>query len=259
MCRGGQSVLRVFRETFAMAKRDETTLMGDSDKAFPVTSWTLILSAGEQQKVKETLYGLYWRPLYSLLRHRGFSNEDAKEYTQDFLAQILLGTEFFSKVDRSRNKKFRSFLIKVCLNYVHGKLRKKRERHLDEEMIEVEEPCTPDMNGAARVFDYEWGVAILQRVLADVEAQCVREGFQLHWWVFRERVLIPARDDVPPPSISEVCQKYGIPSDGQASNMIVTVKRRFKKTLIRCLGNCTDSPEGWREQLDDFFDIFSQE
>jgi len=242
-----------------MAKRDETTLMGDGDKTFPVTSWTLILSAGEQKKVKEMLYGLYWRPLYRLLRQRKFSNEDAKEYTQDFLTQILLGTEFFSKVDRSRNKRFRSFLIKVFLNYVYGKLRKKRERQLDEEVIDVDEIGTRDMNGAARVFDHEWGVAILDRVLGDLETQCVRDGLQLHWSVFRERVLNPARDDVPPPSISEVCQKYGIPSASQASNMIVAVKRRFRKTLIRCLGSCTNSSEGWQEQLDDFIDIFSQE
>ncbi len=242
-----------------MRKIDETTLMGDGDRRFPVTSWTLILGAKEQKKIRETLYDLYWRPLYCLLRRRGFSNDDAKEHTQDFLTQILLGREFISKVDRRKGKKFRSFLVKAFLNHVHGRLRKKREHRLDDECAGLQEASAPDVDSAARIFDYEWAVTILQRVLEEVKVQCQHEGLGVHWHVFTDRIVIPTLDDTQPPPLPAICKRYGISSAGQVSNMIVTVKRRFQKTLMRCLANCAESPQGCREELDDFISIFSKE
>jgi len=242
-----------------MKKHDETTLMGDGDRRFPATSWTMVLDANEQGKIKETLYALYWRPLYCLLRRRGFSNEDAKEYTQDFLTQILLGTEFIGKVDRKKGKRFRSFLVKAFLNHVHGKLRRKRECRLDDGGPDPHEASASEMESAAQAFDYEWAVTILQRALDDVKVQCQREGLEAHWHIFADRVVTPTLEDMKPPSLPDICRRYGVSSPGQVSNMIVTVKRRFQKTLMRCLSNCTDCPQGCREELDDFISIFSKE
>jgi hypothetical protein len=40
--------------------------------------------------------------------------------------------------------------------------------------------------------------------------------------------------------------------------MIVTVKRRFQRTLMQRLGNFADSSQGCGEDLQDFISIFSE-
>jgi hypothetical protein len=56
-----------------------------------------------------TLCGLYWYPLYSYLRRRGHSAEDAQDLTQGFFAR-LLEKHALHVVDPARGR-FRSFLL----------------------------------------------------------------------------------------------------------------------------------------------------
>jgi DNA-directed RNA polymerase specialized sigma24 family protein len=240
-----------------MRKPDKIPWVGNGGREFPETSWTVVLNAAEQREAKEILYELYRRPLCCLLRRKGFPQADADEYTQDFLAQILLGREFIDKINRKKAKKFRSFLVKAFLNHVYDQLRKRREHSLDDSPSCVYE--LPDPRDAARTFDYEWGVGILQRVMEDVKAQCLQDGLETHWRVFEERVLTPTLNGEEPPSLPDICARRDIRSTDQVSNMIVTVKRRFQKTLVQRLTNVTDSPQGFQDELRDFIEIFSNE
>ncbi len=238
-----------------MKKRDNTSALQRGGREFPQTPWTLVLSAAEQWEAKEILYRLYWRPLCCLLQRKGFTSQDAEEYTQDFLAQILLGKEFIDKVDRKRAKKFRSFLVKAFLNHVYDQLRRRRGHTLDDAQSAAVE--LPDLRDAARTFDYEWGVGILQRVMEDVKAQCLQDGLDIHWRAFEEHLLTPTLEDKNPPSLADICKRWRVSSASQLSNMIVTVKRRFQKTLLQCLTNVTDSQQGFHDELEDFIEIFS--
>jgi len=74
---------------------------------------------------------------------------------------------------------------------------------------------------------------LLDQLLEEVEAKCRTEGKASHWQVFRDRVLQPIMENTPAPSLAEVCQGHGIESVSQASNMIVTVNRRFRAALKR--------------------------
>lgn len=81
-------------------------------------------------------------------------------------------------------------------------------------------------------YNYTWLSYLLERVLKEVKGDCLSDGLDLHWKVFHERVVIPILDDSPTPSLKEICEKYGIEDEKKASNMIITVKRRFQ-TVIR--------------------------
>jgi hypothetical protein len=54
---------------------------------------------------------------------------------------------------------------------------------------------------------------------------------ELHWQVFSERVAQPTLNNLPAPSLVEVCKRHDIKDPGKASNMILTVKRRFQAVL----------------------------
>jgi hypothetical protein len=46
---------------------------------------------------------------------------------------------------------------------------------------------------------------------------------------------MPIFDESEPPSMTDVCQRYSIASESAASNMIITVKRRFQNVLRKQL------------------------
>lgn len=248
---------RVLGLSVLMARENDMTPMGGGQRAFPVTAWTVVLNAGEQPEAKGAFFEMYATPLYWVLRRRGFSESDAEEYTQDFLAHILRDKAFFDKVDRNKARRFRSFLAKAFFHHVYGKLRKKRERTLDETQSLLHEPV--DLQDAGRALDYEWALGVLERVKEHVKTQCQREGLETHWQVFVDRVLKPILEGTERPGLSEICTRHGIPSPGQASNMIVTVERRFRKTLEQHLVNATASPRGFHDELQEFLECFSYE
>ena len=64
------------------------------------------------------------------------------------------------------------------------------------------------------------------------------------------------------PSLKEVCDKYGIQDDVKASNMIVTVKRRFQAALRKHLRDSVLSDElinGELEEIRRFFPKMAQD
>jgi hypothetical protein len=80
-------------------------------------------------------------------------------------------------------------------------------------------------------FNYAWVSALMERVLSFVKAECAEQGMDTHWILFYERVVRPILSDQPPPSVAHLCQIHGIENTQTASNMIVTVKRRFRAAL----------------------------
>ena len=72
---------------------------------FATTRWSLVLDAGTALTPRghdalATLCELYWYPLYSYLRRRGYRAEDAQDLTQGFFAR-LLEKQSLNVVDRS--------------------------------------------------------------------------------------------------------------------------------------------------------------
>jgi hypothetical protein len=62
--------------------------------AFVTTHWSVVLTAGgsDTTRAQDALARLcqtYWFPLYTYVRRRGHSPEDAKDLTQEFFARLL--------------------------------------------------------------------------------------------------------------------------------------------------------------------------
>ncbi len=106
------------------------------------------------------------------------------------------------------------------------------------------------------VFDYAWASALLDQVLADVAGECRETGKSAHWEVFRERVLQPIMGNTESPSLAHLCEKYRISNRAKASNMIVTVKRRFQAILRRHVRQLVDSDAEVYEEIRHFMKVF---
>jgi len=222
---------------------DQPTDMGGVGEAFLTTHWSLIGDVGSTNEEKDrALIGLllswYWKPVYCFLRRRGYDNEEAKDLTQDFFHEIVLGRSLIQRADQSKGR-FRSFLLTALKRYVinveHAKEAQKRIPK--NKLVSLEDidhadlpQVTPGLTAEAS-FDYGWTSALLERVLDEVKAQCHADGRAVYWHVFHDRILQPIKERADSPPVQETCNKYGIADGIKLSNMIVTVKRRIQSVL----------------------------
>ncbi len=78
--------------------REEYTSIGGDERRFQTTHWTAIEGVrsdapSHAQALIGELLDAYWKPVYCYLRHRGYGNEEAKDLTQDFFQEVVLGRD----------------------------------------------------------------------------------------------------------------------------------------------------------------------
>jgi len=252
---------------------DDYTDMGDTRETFLTTHWSLIdeVSSSDLDK-NRALLGLllskYWKPVYCYLRRKGYNNEKAKDLTQEFFYEAVFGRGLIQKADESKGR-FRSFLLialnRFLINIKHKETAQKRiptDKLIPLDMVDsLELPQTISTLEPEDSFNYTWISSLLEEVLEEVEAKCHADGMNVHWQVFYDKVLQPIIDGTDPPSLKEICERYGIKDDAKVSNMIVTVKRRFQAALKKQLRNSVVSEEqigGELEEIKRFFPKIAQ-
>ena len=218
------------------------TDMGGAHQRFLTTQWSLIKNIQEGQDKDKLLIGFllreYWKPVYCYLRRAGYDNEQAKDLTQGFFHEVVLNKDLVGRADKAKGR-FRSFLLHALKQYTTKQNLKERARKRipKEKMVSLdvaEPPALPVSMTEASVeesFNYAWVSSLMERVLSYVKAECAEQGMEIHWILFYERVVRPVLADQPPPSVTHLCQIHGIKDTQTASNMIVTVKRRFRAAL----------------------------
>lgn len=245
------------------------TSMGGGKSVFQTTRWSEILRAKtDDQALRRMIIGklmtTYWKPVYCYLRHKGHTNETAKDLTQGFFHEIVLGRELIQQADKTKGR-FRTFLLTALERYVvdvyRGDTRKKNRPKAGFVRLEFAELVNlpPAKVGVTpeQAFYYGWAADLLDQVLAEVKDEYCSTGRAKHWEVFRLKVLVPIFEDVKGPSLAEICRKYGIADESKASNMIITVKRRFRAVLKRHLRGLVRSDLEVEEEFRDFVKILS--
>ena len=240
-------------------KRDDMTDMGGTGQAFLTTHWSIIENVGTSDDDKnQALIGLllskYWKPVYCYLRRKGHDNEQAKDLTQGFFHEVVLGRNLIQKADQSKGR-FRSFLLITLNRYLMtaetGQAAQKRIPK--SKLVSLDVTDLPELRQAASEltpedsFNYAWVSSLLEQVLKEVEEKCHQNGKTVNWHIFHDRILEPIMEKTEPPSMKEICRKYAIESETKASNMMVTVKRRFQTVLRSHLRNLVVS----EDQVDD--------
>jgi RNA polymerase sigma-70 factor (ECF subfamily) len=253
-----------------MSRRHDNETSRVGLEPFPVTHWTEIFEAKlpdkrRRQAALSELLRRYWRPVYCYLRSKGHKREEAKDLTQDFLNEVLLGRKLIQRADRSKGR-FRTFLLRSLDRYltsVHRTQMAKR-RQPEGGLVSLDGinwadvPRPSRFRTPAEAFDYACAAALLDEVIEEVSRKCIETGIVAHWDLFRERVLEPIVDDVEPPPLPQLCRKYHIESGSRASHMILTVKRRFQTVLRQHLRQLVESDADVDDELDYFMTTFSR-
>ncbi len=243
------------------------TQFNRENRKFLTTAWTEINCIDQSDKAHQSvllgnLLQKYWKPIYCYLRSKGNATEQAKDLTQGFIQEILLGRDLLKQADREKGK-FRTFLLTALDRFIVSKHRYEtaQKRHPAEKLIplgdlEITELPEPDNSRTPdQAFHHAWVSQLLEEVLAEVKESCQSRDKQVHWNVFHDRVIAPILNATPPLSIPDICKKYNINSNAQASNMIVTVKRRFQTILVRHVQDLSDTQDDIMQEINSLMKI----
>lgn len=161
---------------------------GDPQGWFATTHWTMVVSAGDagsgSRVALEKLCEQYWIPLYSYVRRRGYSAEDAQDLTQEFFVRLVEQNRV-ARADREKGR-FRSFLLASLKNFLSDEWDKARARKRgggipilplqfgEGESAYEHEPVdniTPD-----QIYERRWALTVLDTVLKNLRSEQERDG-----------------------------------------------------------------------------------
>ena len=251
-------------------RRSEDTRMGGDQSKFQTTRWTDIrrlrnLEGIRQRAALNQLVGRYWKPVYCYLRRKGHDNETAKDLTQGFFYEIVLGKRLPQQA-REEKGRFRTFLLTALDRYVSNMYRyastQRRRPHggfisLDafeeEPLVGPVETMQPE-----DAFSYVWASLLVQQAVEKTREQCLEDGLSVHWNLFEARILKPIFTDEDVASLKELCVQCGVAEPVRAENMIVTVRRRFKKNVKQIVREHVESDAEAEEELRDLLSLLQK-
>ena len=244
--------------------------MDDQGGRFRTTSWSRVYAARTEHPERRraavgAVSARYWKPVYVFLRGKGYAHDDAEELTQGFFVDVVVGRELIQLADREKGS-FRALLRKAVACYAANKVRDRcaKKRMPEKGLISLEgmetwqlPAASEDLGGPDWAFVYAWAFALLDDVLESVKTSCLEANQEKHWGVFSKTILDPTLRGARKPALSEVCRELAIESEAKASNMCITVKRRFKAALRVHVRQFVDRDDQVDAEIQDLIQILS--
>jgi RNA polymerase sigma factor (sigma-70 family) len=224
---------------------------------FLTTRWSVVLTAARSdtphaRAALATLCQTYWQPLYAYVRRHSRSKEDAEDLVQGFFAQFLAGNKLEGL--SSEQGHFRAFLLASLKHFMANEWdrahRQKRGGHathfsLDWQHAENRYQLDPaDHLSPDRLFDREWAMALLARVLARLGEESAAEG---RAEVF-ERLkihLMADRDAIP---YGKTARDLGM-EEGAARVAVHRLRKRYRALVREEIVQTLSSPEQVDEEM----------
>jgi hypothetical protein len=100
-------------------------------------------------------------------------------------------------------------------------------------------------------FDMAWAQEIIRRTIEEVREDCRSGSQESYWTIFERRILAPILDGHKAPAYDELLKGTEFKSPMQASNALITVKRKFARTIRSVIGEYADGEEGIQRELDE--------
>jgi RNA polymerase sigma-70 factor (ECF subfamily) len=181
-----------------------------------------------------SLCEIYWFPLYSFVRGRGYREDKAKDLTQEFFRQFLERSHVTS-ADRDRGK-FRAFLLACMKNFLANEWDKTQafkrgggqtKLSLDFERGEglLAELAT-DQYSPETLYDRNWAQTLVATSFRDLERDYQNSGKNDLFQALRGFIT----GDSPTPSYKEVGECLGM-SEGAVKVAVHRLRKRFGECL----------------------------
>jgi DNA-directed RNA polymerase specialized sigma24 family protein len=156
--------------------------------SFPTTHWTMLAEAtlnGDTagRLALERMCREYHKPVFVVLRARGFAEDEAEDLTQDFFVR-LFESNAWKRAERDKGR-FRSFLLGTLTHMLQhvwtAGQRQKRGGGMHPESLDLlqeggDVAVAADEGATEMMFDREWALRLIQSAFALVEGQFAEAG-----------------------------------------------------------------------------------
>lgn len=264
----GLGVTLALVSTSAHAASAETTSAGIEPPrrpAFVTTHWSVVLTAGRSDtpRARDALAGLcqmYWFPLYTYVRRRGHSSEDAQDLTQEFFAR-LLEKNWVGDADQAKGR-VRSFLLSAMNHFLADEWDKARAQKrgggvplvpLQFDTAETRYGLEPaDSATPERSFELRWALTLLEEVLKQLQTEYEQEG-KADLFAALNPCLVGERTSQP---YAELAAKLGV-SEGTVKSAVHRLRQRYRQLLRDEIANTVAGPAEVDEELRHLFAVLA--
>ena len=210
---------------------------------FPTTHWTSVERAGGPGTIASDALGRlltrYMAPLRAhLVLQKRLPPEKADDLLQAFVAEKVLERGLVAGATRGKGR-FRTFLLIALDRFVWNQIRNEgRKRRSPDNLVPLEEAAglIDDAPQPSEAFDLAWARQVLANAAQQMQEQCRRSGRLDVWRVFEARVLTPTLHGGPPVHYDVLVSELGFGSADAASNLVITAKRMFARSLEGVIG-----------------------
>ena len=228
--------------------------------AFATTHWSVVIEAqGESPAAQEALDELcrtYWPPIFSFVCRRGYSMEDAQDFTQDFFAMIM-EPGWLQYADANRGR-FRSLLLKSLQNFL---VNAAERAHTDKRGGDVqfvswddwmaEAPSQLSISAQAldslppeRFFDLRWAMTVVEQALRRLREECESKGKRRLFQAL-SCYLTAERDEV---SYANLSTSLGI-AETAARKQLFNMRQRYRSLLRDEVAHTVENPADVEEEI----------
>lgn len=227
-----------------------------SARSFPTTHWSLILSAGQHGAQAEAalaeLCRVYWYPIYSFIRARSTSGDEAQDLAQEFFVHLLTCNVFAAA--KPEIGRFRSFLAVGLKNFLADQADRRNalKRGGDVVILPIdlsgaEERYREDAGHSEtpeRIFDRQWALAVVSQTYDQLRDATNREGrsslFQ------RLQAFLPGGSD--PPAVAPLAEELGM-TEGATKVAIHRLRRRYREMLRANVSHTLSDPKDVDDEI----------
>jgi hypothetical protein len=240
---------------------DPDTDIGGSHRKFPETNHSAVLAArSEDQQVRrrafETILASYWKPAYKYIRIKWqFTNEDAKDLTQDFFANAF-EKNHFAAYD-AHKASFQTF-FRTCLDGFVANQRKAASRlkrggnaaHFPLDFISAEDELALQTAGSSvspeEYFHREWVRTLFTLAIETLRRRYDENGRSVSFQLF-ECYDLADDDSEAKPSYASLAKKFALDSSA-VNNYLAATRRDFRKVVLEKLREITATEEEFRRE-----------
>ena len=201
----------------------------------------------------------YWPPLYSFLRHRGFSSADAQDLVQGFFAH-LLEQNTLTSADQQKGR-LRTFLLGSLQNFLYNEYDRARalKRGGGRQVVSIEEHL-PEAEAAmlatahlsdAGCYDLVWASTIVSRAWQNLQIAFVAEG-KAEW--LEELRPFVAGGSVTAPNQEKAAARLGVPI-ATLRTWLSRLRQRYRESLRMEVANTVSDPADVDQELHHLYQI----
>jgi RNA polymerase sigma factor (sigma-70 family) len=208
----------------------------------------------------EKLCRAYWYPLYSYVRRRGQSPEDAKDLTQEFFAR-LLARHWVGRADQQKGR-FRSFLLSTMNHFLADEWDKARAQKrgggqpsvpLQFDAAETRYGLEPADNVTPEnSYERRWALTLLDGVLQRLRSDYEEDG-RAELFAALYPCLVGDRTAQP---YAELAVKLGV-SEGTVKSAVHRLRLRYRELLRDEIAQTVAAPGDVDEELRHLFTVLA--